>query len=178
MLKSALLIAALAPLIAASQDFDTHILDKYESQASDSVNVNLSGIHLRLAAKFLSNDDADERRVKQILSSVKGIHVKTLEFDREGVISEQDLRAIRSQLKGPEWVRLVGAHRRRDGESADVFMRIGGKEPQLRGVAVIAAGPRDLTIVRIDGTLDPADLRDLGGHFSVPEIDMGEGAGR
>lgn len=47
MLKSALLIATLAPLIAASHDFDTHIPDKYESQASDTVNVNLGGIHLR-----------------------------------------------------------------------------------------------------------------------------------
>jgi hypothetical protein len=37
---------------------------------------------------------------------------------------------------------------------------------------VIVAEPRELTIVSILGTINPDDLRDLGGHFGIPRMDV------
>jgi hypothetical protein len=36
---------------------------------------------------------------------------------------------------------------------------------------VIAAEPRELTIVNIIGTLDPEKLADLGGEFGIPRLE-------
>ena len=37
---------------------------------------------------------------------------------------------------------------------------------------VIAAEPRELTVVNIVGTIDPAQLSDLGGRFHIPGLDL------
>jgi hypothetical protein len=46
---------------------------------------------------------------------------------------------------------------------------------QVAGVAIIAAEPKELTIVSIDGTIDLAQLAALGGQFGIPKIDASAG---
>ena len=36
---------------------------------------------------------------------------------------------------------------------------------------IIAADPKELTVVHIDGPLDPSDLDKIGGDFGVPRIE-------
>ena len=46
-------------------------------------------------------------------------------------------------------------------------------------VCVIAAEPKELTIVHIAGTISIEDLRDLRGQFGIPRgIDLGPQGGR
>ena len=40
------------------------------------------------------------------------------------------------------------------------------------GLAVIAAEPKELTFVHIDGTIDPDTLGKLGGQFGIPNVEM------
>ena len=41
------------------------------------------------------------------------------------------------------------------------------------GIVVIAAEPRELTIVHISGNLDPEKLAELGGDFGIPRFERG-----
>lgn len=65
--------------------------------------------------------------------------------------------------------RLVGVRSKR-GENVDVYFKDGGSG-KLGGIVVIAAEPKELTVVNIVGTLDPAKLADLGGEFGIPRLE-------
>src|SRR6476661_445233 len=82
-------------------------LDKLAERATESVDVTLDASLLQLASEFLSKDNADEVRVKKIVSKLKGVYVRSFEFDKEGQYSTSDVEAIRSQLKAPGWSRIV-----------------------------------------------------------------------
>src|SRR3954447_25789315 len=83
-------------------------LDHLAAKAADSVDISLNGTMLQLAAKFLDGKDADEARVKKLIGGIEGIYVRSFEFKRDGEWSQTDLEGVRSQLKAPDWSRMVG----------------------------------------------------------------------
>ncbi len=161
-----LLAAASAP----AQEFPWKInLDRLAAQASETVDVTLDSDMLNLAKNFLSEKDADQRQAREIVSQLKGIYVRSYEFEKPGVYTEADIEAMRAQLKSPEWNRIVGVKSKHDGENDYVYIRqVAGK---MTGLAVLAAGPKDFTLVFIDGPIDLEKLSVLGGQFGVPKID-------
>lgn len=163
-----LLGVALAP----AQELPWKInLDKFAAQSSETVDVTLDSNMLNLAKNFLSDKDADQRQAKEIISQLKGIYVRSFEFDKAGVYSEADIEAMRAQFKSPEWNRIVGVTSKRGGETDYVYIRqVAG---QMTGLAVIAAESKELTLVYIDGPIDLHKISVLGGQFGVPRIDTG-----
>ena len=87
-------------------------------------------------------------------------------------IQESDLDALRNQLKSPGWSRIVGVKSKKDGENAEVYLK--SENGGITGLAVIAAEPKELTVVNIVGSIQPEDLRDLGGRFGIPKVDLGK----
>lgn len=144
--------------------------DKLAARASDSVDVSLDGSVLRLAAKFLSNDEPDQAKAKKIVEGLKGIYVKTFEFKNPGEYSPADVEAFRAQLHSPDWQRIVGVHSKEDGEDVDVYIKSEAKG--IGGLAIIAAEPKELTLVNIVGPIDLDSLSELGGHFNIPEFEV------
>ena len=144
--------------------------DKLAARASDSVDVDLDGSLLRLAAKFLSSDDPDQAKVKKMVEGLKGIYVKTFEFKNPGEYSPADVDAFRAQLRSPDWQRIVGVHSKEDGEDVDVYIKPEAKG--IGGLAIIAAEPKELTLVNIVGPIDLDSLSELGGHFNIPELEI------
>ena len=43
---------------------------------------------------------------------------------------------------------------------------------KILGLIVVAAEPTELTVVNIDGAIDPARVRELSGKFGIPKIDI------
>jgi hypothetical protein len=144
--------------------------DKLAARASDSVDVNLDGSLLRLAAKFLSSDDPDQAKVKKLVEGLKGIYVKTFEFKTPGEYTTTDVDALRAQLRNPDWQRIVGVRSKEDGEDVDVYIKPDAKG--IGGLAIIATEPKELTLVNIVGVIDLDSLSELGGHFSIPELEV------
>src|SRR5580658_1933110 len=101
--------------------------DKLAERASDSVDVDLDGSLLRLAAKFLSSDDPDQAKVKKMVEGLKGIYVKTFEFKNPGEYSPADVDALRAQVRPADWQRIVGVHSKEDGEDVDVYIKSDAK---------------------------------------------------
>src|SRR5260370_15711100 len=139
-------------------------VDKRGAKSSESVNVTLDGSLLRLASRFLSNDDADEAQVKKLAAGLRGVYVRSFEFSKPGQYQESDIEAIRSQLRDLKWKRVVEV---RGHESADVCLRQEGDN--ITGLAVISAGPLELTVVYIDGPIDLDGLGRMAGNFGIPE---------
>ena len=74
---------------------------------------------LKLASKFMDEDDPDDTAVREMLQKLKGIYVKSFDFEKEGAYSDADVEAIRSQLRAPAWSKVVSVRSKKEGENAD-----------------------------------------------------------
>jgi hypothetical protein len=167
MRRTALLALFALALPLAGQQFEFH-MEQLAAKASDSVNLSLDGPTLQFAAKFLDGNDPDEMRVKKLIASIDGIYVRSLEFKTTGVYTPADLDAVRNQLKGPEWSRMLEVKSSEDGETAEVFVRTVNKK--VSGVAILWAEPKELTVANIVGPVDLDTLTELSGHFGLPKL--------
>jgi hypothetical protein len=167
LLKLAIIAIAVAPVWAAD-DFKLPMnLEKLAEHATESVDVTLDQSTLQLASGFLSKDDPDEAQVKKMIGKLKGIYVRSFEFDKEGQYSMSDVQAMRAQLKGTNWTRIVGVKSIK-GENTEVYLLKNGD--QIGGIVVLDAEPKELTIVHVDGSISPEELSRLGGHMGIPEL--------
>jgi len=153
--------------LAGAQQFQFN-LDHLAAKASDTVEVSLDGSTLQFAAKFLDSKDPDQDKVKKLIAGLSGVYVRSFEFQKAGEWTPADLEGIRSQLKTPEWSKIVGV-KSNDGETDEIYLR--KENGKLTGVAVIAAEPMELTVVNIVGPVDLDSLAELGGHFHIPKMD-------
>jgi uncharacterized protein DUF4252 len=166
-LKLAIIALSLAPVWAADDLKLPLNLDKLAERATESVDVTLDQSTLQLASGFLSQDDPDEAQVKKMIGKLKGIYVRSFEFDKEGQYSMSDVQALRAQLKGPNWARIVGVKSIK-GENTEVYLLKNGD--QIGGIVVLDAEPKELTIIHVDGSISPDELSRLGGHMGIPEF--------
>jgi hypothetical protein len=166
----ALVVLGLSAGPAAAQEIKIPIdIDKLAAKAIDTVNVTVDGALLQLASKFLSADDPDQKAAKALISKLKGIYVRNLVFANPGEYADADLDGLRRQLKSPAWTPMANVRSTSSGENVDVFIRM--EKDQIAGLVVIAAQPKNLTIVNIVGTIDLDQLASLGGHFGIPKIE-------
>jgi hypothetical protein len=140
-------------------------VEKLSEKARESVNITLDGALLQMAGMFLNSKDKDQAAAKSIISKLKGIHVRTFEFDKEGEYADADLDAIRGQLKSPAWTRIVDAKEK--NEHTQIFVKT--DNGVFTGIVILAAQSKELSIVSIDGQIDPKQLSSLGGNFGIPK---------
>jgi hypothetical protein len=164
------LAALLIPACAQQIQLPPQV-EKLAEKAKESVDVTLDGNMLRLTARMLNSKDEDEAKVKKLLEGLESIGVRSFQFDREGEYDLKDLDAVRAQFASPAWSRIVGVRAKESGDNVDVYFKAGAGGT-LAGVGVIAAGPKELTIVHVVGNLDPERLMELGGRFHIPQMEM------
>jgi hypothetical protein len=145
-------------------------LEKYEAEATDSVEVTIDDKVLRLAASALSDRKPDERAVKALVAGLKGVYVRAFKFERDGVYQPAEVEALRARFSSPEWSRVVGVRSKRYGGNVDVFVSSAGE--QVKGLGVVVAAPRELVYVHVSGDIDIERLRELEGRFSVPKLEL------
>lgn len=170
----ALLLALCATLPGLAQNPKLQIdhLDKLFPKAAETIDVRVEGALLSMASKFLRSDKADEAAVKELVSALKGVYVKGVEFDKEGEISDADVDAIRQQLAAPGWDRIVGVRNKRDGENVDVYLMINSNSV-IEGIGVLIHEPKQLMVVNVVGPIDPEKVTQLRGQFGIPkELDL------
>lgn len=161
-------VVCLLPVMAQEIKIPPSV-EKLADKASEVVDVTLDASLLQLAARFLPKDDPDTAKIKRLISGLKGIYVRSFEFDSPGQYQMADVDAIRSQLHAPGWSRIVGVRKLKAGEHSEVYVKSDGDA--ITGLAIVAAEPRELTIVSISGPIRPEDLQDLGGHFGIPKLE-------
>ena len=164
-----LLLVITFAVVAKAQDSRIQManLDHLAAKASQTVDVNIDERLMRLAAKVFSDKDADEREVKKLVNGLKGIYVKSFQFDADGQYAAADVESIRSQLRGPGWTRLVNVTSKKDG-IVEVYLLFNGDA--VGGLAVLHTDDRELTVVNIVGPVDLDKLAKLEGQLGVPEL--------
>lgn len=141
-------------------------LEGLEAKAKQSVEVGLDPAMLQLAAGFLGTDNPDSAKAKALIGGLKSIIVRSFEFGEEGQYRVEDLTAIREQLRGPGWSRIVNV--KEETETVEIYTRT--EQGKVAGLALISAEPKELTVVAIEGNIDLAALAQLGGQFGIPQI--------
>ena len=164
-----LLLIVASTLVANAQDsrIQTASLDHLAAKASQSVDVNVDERLMKMAAKVFSDQDPDERKIKKLVEGLKGIYVRSFEFDTSGQYTAADLESIRTQLSGPGWTRMVNVTSKKEG-NLEVYLRFQGD--MVNGLAVMHSDEKELTVVNIVGPVDLDKLAQLEGQFGVPEL--------
>ena len=164
-----LVLGATATAMAQNPRIQTNQLDGLAAKASETVDVNIDESLMALTTKFLSSKDDDERKVKELVSGLKGIYVKSFEFESEGQYTDADLESIRSQLRNPAWSKIIDARSKKDGSIQVYLMHTGS---QISGLAVLAAELKQITVINIVGPVDLEKLTQLEGEFGIPELGL------
>lgn len=167
----ALLLIAVSAVVTRAQDsrLQLNSLDHLAAKASQSVDVNIDEKLIRIALKVFSDNDPEEREVKKVVAGIKGIYVKSFEFETDGQFTAADMDTIRTQLRGPGWTRLVNVMSKKEG-NLEVYLLMNGET--VGGLAVLSSDLRELTVVNIVGPVDLDKLAKLEGQFGIPELDI------
>lgn len=162
------IIAAIAiPLSASAQSTRLNLdFPELAAKASETVDVTLDGAMLRLAGRFLSSSDADERAAKEVINGLTGIYVRSYQFDHEGDYDKSAAGRIKAQL-GPSWSNFVKVTSR---TREDVNIYADTRGDSIVGLLIIASEPKEFTVVNIVGPVDMDKLMRLEGQFGIPHI--------
>jgi uncharacterized protein DUF4252 len=169
LLPGLLLLIPAAAVHAQDARIQLTQLEHLTAKASQTVDVNIDERLIQLAIKFLSAEDREEAEVKKLASGLKGIYVKSFNFDTDGGYSTADLESIRSQLRSPLWSRLLNVTSKKDG-IVEVYVMLNVN--QIGGLAVLSINTTELTVVNIVGPVDLEKLVKLEGNFGIPELDI------
>lgn len=159
----ALIVAAAIP--ASAQQINMNFPD-LEARAEEVVDITLDAQMLRMASKFFSGRDADERAIRDMINGLHGIYVRSYEFAKEGEYDRTLVDRIKSQL-GPTWKPLVTV-RSKKKENVNIYANMAGDK--VSGIVIISAEPREFTVVNINGPIDIERLSQLEGQFGIPEL--------
>jgi len=159
-------VAAQTPAPQTSR-LELSSLDHLAAKASETVDVSIDERLIRLAAKAFDDKDPEEREIKKVITGVKGIYVKSFEFESDGQFAPADVETIRAQLRGPGWTRVVNVTSKKEG-NVEVYLLMNGD--QVGGLTVLSSEDRELTVVNIVGPVDLEKLAKLEGQFGVPEL--------
>ena len=161
-------IALLAAWPAMAQLLDLSALDKLADKAEEASTVELGPEQLKLGANFLSGQGAEGGDLKQLLSKVRAIRIRSFEFATEGAYTLADLDAVRKQITADKaWTPIVRVKEKR--EMVEVYLHSGANG----GLVVLAAEPKELSVINISGSLNLEDLSRIGGQFGIPNMNMG-----
>ena len=160
------IVLGAATALAQNPRIQTSQLDALATKASQTVDVNIDERLIQLTVKFLGKDP-DEVKIMDIVNGLKGIYVKSFEFEKEGEYSVADLESIRSQLRNSAWNKIVNINSKKDG-SVEVYLM--SNASQISGLAVLASDAKEITVVNIIGNVDLEKLSQLEGQFGIPEL--------
>jgi hypothetical protein len=131
------------------------------ARAANVTEVTLNKDMLGFAAKFMDRNDRDQAAVNQLIQGLDGIYVRDYEFDKEGEYSMDDIEKLRQAIETPEWTPMVREREQKGKETTDVLVKqVNG---ETKGMFVLSAEPRELSIVLILGNIRMDQLGELGG---------------
>lgn len=150
-------------------------LDKLSEKAARVTDVTLDGSLLEFAVKIIEKaeeGDEDVAQLKSIVKNLKGIYIKSFEFDEASQYSKADVEAIRSQLTSPRWTKIVQSIDKRHNEHDEIYLLKVGE--RVGGVVILVAEAKELTVVNIVGDVPVDKIASLERHFVPGEKEPGK----
>jgi hypothetical protein len=131
------------------------------ARATNVTEVTLGKNMLAFAAKFMNDGDKDDAATRQLIQGLEGIYVREYEFDKTGEYSAEEVAKLREYFETSEWSPIVHERESKSGETTDVLMKTVNGES--RGMFILSAEPKELTIVLILGPINMDQLGELKG---------------
>jgi len=160
---------------AADPELKLPSFSNLRSKAVEHTDITIDGFLLRIARHFAAKqaqDDPEAAAAADLLKSIKSVTVRSFEFADDNVYSRDDIESVRRQLTGPGWSAVVSQHKREPVEDVDVYINTDGEK--IMGIAVVAAEPREFTIVNVVGNIDVDKLTMLEGQLGLPKLGMND----
>lgn len=163
----AVLMLLVAVPSASAQKLNIDLPPGLADRAVETVDITLDGELLKLASKFMSADrSSDEAAARDMVRNLQGIYVRSYEFEKEWEYDRNIIASLRSQL-GPSWKKIVNV-KSRDRENVEIY--VDSVNEKVRGLVILSAEPKELTIVNLVGPIDIDRLSSLEGQFGIPKI--------
>jgi Domain of unknown function (DUF4252) len=144
-------------------------LSKLAEKAKEVVDITIDEAMLKQSSGLLSGKG--NAAASAAMQGLKGVYVKSFEFESDGGYTQADVDAILAQLKAP-WTKMLSV--REKGERTEMYVWREGDTPG--GLALIAAEGKELTIVNLVGRIDLQALSALGGVMGIPGNVLGAAA--
>jgi hypothetical protein len=138
-------LALSAPARAQGLDIN---LDTVAAKAKEKAEVTLEG---SLLTQALQTAPAN---VKSAAANVSRVVFRHYEFDKTGQYSDADLESVHKQASN--WPRVLNV--KEEHESVEIYM-LASQNGKPAGFLLIAAEPKELTVVHVVGSIDLASLR-------------------
>lgn len=169
-LASLAALAARVTMAAPAAPLKLPEFDALAAKASESVNVSLDPALLSLAGAFLDPNDPQDAGAKQLIAGLQGIYVRSFTFEQDIAYPAAAVEMLRKQLEVPGWQRLVGVRKDKEHTTVDIYISV--EQGKANGLVIIAAEPREFTVVNIVGNVDLEKLRRLEGKFGIPKVPL------
>jgi hypothetical protein len=171
------LVLCFSALRGSAQDAKLQLanLDKLSDKAKRVTDVTLDGSLLQFAVNLIQKIDAEDKDVAQlqsIIKNLKGIYIKSFEFDDASQYSKADVDGIRSQLTSPRWSKIVQSIEKRRNEYDEIYVLKNGDK--VGGVVILVAEARELTVVNLVGDVPMDKVASLERHLAPGEKQSGE----
>src|SRR5580765_4693811 len=149
-------------------------LDKLSEKAARVTDVTLDGSLLEFAIKIIEKaeeNDEDVRQLKSIVKNLKGIYIKSFEFDEASQYSKTDVEAIRSQLTSPRWTKIVQSTDKRHNEHDEIYLL--KENDRVGGLVILVAEAKELTVVNIVGDVPVDKIAAMEEHLVSGQKESG-----
>jgi len=134
--------------------------EKFAANAKESTEVNLDSRLLALAGNAGGADK------QELMKKLDFVIVRSYEYAKAGDYNFADVEEFTARLNTGGWMHIV---KERSGkESTDVCVKSDG-DGTVSELVVIAAEPKELTMIHLKGHLNLNDLMKAGASYGVPQ---------
>ncbi|MGH8219583.1 MAG: DUF4252 domain-containing protein [Steroidobacteraceae bacterium] len=169
--RSALLVLGfMLPVLCVAQTPALAVpsLAAMQRDAVDSVDITLGPEtlgFLRFMSRFAGDHDPRGAAARDVLHGLHTVQIHSLQFASDHAYSQADLEALRAQLTAPGLHHLVQVRDSGTSENVDVYCALDNHI--ITRLVILAAEPREFTLVNIDGAINVDQVETLR-HAFVP----------
>ena len=171
-MRYAISLALWLALTASAGAFDNGKADvdmpQLKEKAAEVVEVNLEGQTLEQGSRLLAIRDGITGSMKKLLGGLKGIYRRTYRFGFGGGYEPEEVDSIRRDLTQKGWSPMIDVEDRQNNATVSVYLYY--QDSQVRGVTVVSADPKEVTVVNIVGDVDLEALAEFGESMGVPSM--------
>jgi len=153
---------------ASAQQLDLSSLDRLADKAESKTEITLDEATLNSTTALLSEKKGTEAVARKAVEGLKGLFLRSYEFEKPGSFKLEDLKPLMDQLKAPNWTPILRA--KEQDEQTEIWAhRTNGV---IDGMVLIAAEEDEVTVINAIGLTRIEDLSKLR-DFGMPGIGFG-----
>lgn len=157
-------ILMMAAAMATAQQLDLKSLDKFAEKAKSKTQIDMDEAMLKATGGLLKDKKGDEGLAKKTTENMKGLFLRSYEFDKKDAYKLDDLKPILDQLKAPNWTAFL--RNKENGELTEIWMHKTNNE--IDGMLLVSAEGNEVTVINVIGLTRPEDFSSLMNLSNLP----------